>query len=367
MSKKSNPNKQNKTLNPIERAILKKAQSFIDAERLFWKKRYEVEAQYRKNASMFELGMQKSIPDNLSSEVWALKDGVAFVRYYSPSKQGEVHFKVLNITLEEWGNDYLLVPYGEQHISLAKMGMFRGLGNVTFQNCKLNEVEILYAELVHLFYDHGSFPNYFQDSIIDFQLSLLATQSNMPESTGHRQGKNFNKIDQLKLIVSEFECLLEDATKEEQLQIFLKKHPMLLSPTASQIPKQKLGSDFVTDFVLAETQQQGSKYILVEIEKSTHRIFLNDNSSLSKEVDHAIKQTVDWDVWLEKNKAYLQGKLPNFETPEYLIVIGRGNQLDENANEYLRSYNRRLNNTQILTYDDLLVRFKKLIEKLECD
>ena len=86
---------------------------------------------------------------------------------------------------------------------------------------------------------------------------------------------------------------------------------------------------------------------------------------MAKPVNHALKQTRDWDVWLEDNKAYLQGKLPGFETPTYMVVIGRGHELDETQKKYLRSYNREWKNTELLTYDDVLVRYRSMIEQLK--
>ena len=93
-------------------------------------------------------------------------------------------------------------------------------------------------------------------------------------------------------------------------------------------------------------------------------MMIKDNS-LSSQTNHAIKQTRDWDVWLESNKAYLQGKLPGFETPLYLVIIGRGNSLDDTAKAYLRSYNRDWKNIELLTYDDVLVRFNGVIKTLK--
>ena len=143
------------------------------------------------------------------------------------------------------------------------------------------------------------------------------------------------------------------------MQVFLKDHPFVLHPASEQIPKKKLGEDFVTDFVLVTTTAQGPTYLLVEIERAAHPL-LTQEFTLTKEVNHAIKQTRQWDVWLEKNKAYLQNKLPGFETPKYLVVIGRGNKFDEDQKAYLRSYNREWKNLELLTYDDVLKRFNNI-------
>jgi Domain of unknown function (DUF4263) len=122
---------------------------------------------------------------------------------------------------------------------------------------------------------------------------------------------------ELQQLAGEFGALLDAQGREEELQLFLKSHPFILHPSAECIPKQKLGEDFVTDFVLVEITTQGPHYVLVELERASHSV-LTKELILSGPVNHAIKQTRDWDVWLEQNKGYIQNKLPGFETPIYL-------------------------------------------------
>jgi len=181
---------------------------------------------------------------------------------------------------------------------------------------------------------------------------------------GHGPTTSETTIERLEQIAEEFDNLLEKHGKEEELQVFLQDHPFVLHPTADQIPKMKLGEDFVTDFVLVAPNNQGPNYILVELERASHPV-LNKDYSLTSKVNHALKQTREWDVWLEKNKAYVQNKLQGFETPLYMVVIGRGHEFDEKQKEYLRSYNRGLNNTELLTYDDIKVRYNNMITKLK--
>ena len=178
-----------------------------------------------------------------------------------------------------------------------------------------------------------------------------------------KAAEGVHTIRKLRDIASQFESLLVHAEREEELQAFLKENPMVLHPTAEVIPKKKLGEDFITDFVLFTPSDQGPTYTLVEIEKSSHPILVRNNS-LSSQTNHALKQTRDWDVWLEQNKAYIQGKLPGFETPKYIVVIGRGNNLNDIAKAYLRSYNREWKNIELLTFDDVLVRFNGVISAL---
>lgn len=160
-----------KKLTPIERALKKKAEKFLKAERDFWKFRYELEDQQVRNAELLELGISRTIPDNLSTIVWALKDGVSFVRYQD--ENGKVSFRSANITLEKWGNEGLIVPAQQGEISLAQAGFFKGLGNLTLKNCNLNDIHIGYIELHHAYYDKKQLPSAIERAIIDFQLSFL--------------------------------------------------------------------------------------------------------------------------------------------------------------------------------------------------
>ena len=352
-------------LSPIERMLKKKADSFLKAEREFWKYRYEIKEQYKKNAEAFDLEYSHTIPEDLSTIVWALSDGVAFVRYHSPGIKGDVAFRSWNITLKQWGEEGLVIPTLKGELSLARSGFIGGLGNFTLNNCTFNEIHIPYVELRHAYYDKGQMPSPVERAIIDFQLAFLGFHlRKQPPVSGGGPVTTDQTITLLKEISSNFEALLNDAQKEEELQIFIRENPMMLHPTADLIPKKKLGEDFITDFVLVTPSDQGPIYTLVEIEKSSHPILLKDNS-LSPQTNHAIKQTRDWDVWLEGNKAYLQRKLPGFETPLYLVVIGRGNTLDDTAKAYLRSYNRDWKNIELLTYDDVLVRFNGVVKALE--
>lgn len=361
-------NKRKKTnrsnwLSPVEKMLKKKADSFLKAEKEFWKYRYGIEKQHRESAEALNLDVAATIPDELSSVVWALKDGVAFARYLSPGTTGNVSFRSLNISLEQWGNEGLVVPTPQGEISLVKAGLIRGLGNITLNNCQINEIHIPYIEISHAFYDKEQMPSPVERAVIDFQLAFLGMQLREQNVVPGQTIEDANTIKKLRKLASQFESLLNDAEREEELQLFLKENPMVLHPTAEVIPKKKLGEDFVTDFVLVTPSDQGPTYTLVEIEKSSHPIVVKDNS-LSSQTNHAIKQTRDWDVWLEQNKPYIQNKLPGFETPKYMVIIGRGNSLDDTAKAYLRSYNRDWKNIELLTFDDILVRFNGVITAL---
>jgi hypothetical protein len=341
----------------------KKAKGFLTAEKAYWEQRQSLRHQHSELSRELSLPTDKLLPMELSSTVWALHDGVAFVRHKPVTGVSGVSFKVLPWTLAQWATDGPILPLEQGALFLGKSGFKVGLSNATFVNCHLNDVKIPYAEFAHLRYGEVGASPTIEGAILDFQLALLGAQLRQASSItkGPVLEATIQRFDE---IVQEFESLLGKEVREEELQRFLKEYPFVLHPSAEAIPKKKLGEDFVTDFVLVDPSSQGPNYILVELERSTHPILTQDNS-LAQAVNHALKQTRDWDVWLEEHKAYLQSKLPGFETPKYLVVIGRGNELNETQKRYLRSYNREWKNTELLTYDDVLIRYRSVVERLK--
>lgn len=348
---------------PLKALIEKKAKEFLNAEKAYWEQRQSLRHQHSELSRWLSLQTDERLPSELSSTVWALHDGVAFVRHKPVRGVSGVSFKVLPWTLAQWAIDGPIIPLEQGDLFLGRSGFKVGLSNSTYVDCQFNDVKIPYAEFGHLRYGEVGHSPTIEGAILDFQLALLGAQlrqasSNIkcvePEATIQRLGE----------IVREFESLLGNSVREEELQGFLKEYPFVLHPSAEAIPKKKLGEDFVTDFVLVDPSSQGPTYILVELERSTHPILTQDNS-LAQAVIHALKQTRDWDVWLEEHKAYLQSKLPGFETPKYLVVIGRGHELDETQKKYLRSYNREWKNTELITYDDVLIRYRSVVERLK--
>lgn len=349
--------------NAVQLLVEKKAKQFVAAENTYWKTISELRQRHHETASSFGLPSENALPESISSTVWGLKDGVAFVRHKTVGSKARVEFRILPITLEEWGKEGLIVPLEAGDFSLARSRLIGGTGNFSIINCQINDIFIPYVEFSHLRYGESDSAPSVERAVLDFQLSLLGLQmqQNPPQP---QPVTSLDTIVTLKQIADDFEKLLNEGTREEELQVFLKNKSFILHPSAECIPKKKLGEDFVTDFVLVATTTQGPTYILVEIERASHPVLTKD-LTLSGSVNHALKQIRDWDVWLEKNKAYIQNKLPGFETPTYMVIIGRGHLLSDDEKAYLRSYNRDFKHTTLLTYDDVLSRFRSTIANLE--
>lgn len=369
MAKKSVPKSNNKRRgrNPADILIANKSKKFLEAEKAYWSHQKKLFEQIQRVSENLCFDATEMFPTNLSSVVWALKNGVAFVRYKTFIGKPRVEFRILNVDLKQWSEEGIIVPTEKGDLALAGNRIISGLGNFNIRNLTINDINISYLQVFHMKYgDENNLP-IIEKAILDFQLTLMGMALQKWEKHEPTREINVNNkdiISKLKEIANSFEDILKNGGKEEILQKFIKENPFLISSSANAIPKQKLGEDFITDFVLVSFFEQGLEYCLVELERSDHEIINNDGSLTSK-TNHAIKQIHDWDIWLEKNKGYLQNKLKGFETPNYLIVIGRSINLSEDQKAYLRSYNRDWKNKKLLTYDDLLLQFKKTIDTLE--
>jgi len=164
-------------------------------------------------------------------------------------------------------------------------------------------------------------------------------------------------------ILKRFESLIKsNPVHEERLQTFLTEHPILLNPFVSTLyTKQELGSDFITDYVIKQTNNQ---YVIVEIESSTDKLF-NQNGSFSSHLTAALAQVRDFQAWISDNLSYAQKKLPSIKHPEGLVVIGRRPSLNEMQIKRLaeENYSRR-GYIKIITYDDLLDTAKNVYKNI---
>jgi hypothetical protein len=165
------------------------------------------------------------------------------------------------------------------------------------------------------------------------------------------------------IIIENFKRIIEnDSLKEEVYQEFLCKNPVLMDPLAKKIiPKQQLGNEYITDFVIKKFDDE---YILVEIEKPRNKIFTKKND-FSADLTHAIGQVIDFQEWVESDIHYAQRLLPNISSPNGIVIIGRSKDLTVVQKTKLKrlniSFNKRLT---VYTYDDILENASKLFNNV---
>ena len=163
---------------------------------------------------------------------------------------------------------------------------------------------------------------------------------------------------------------LNAAKREEDIQQFLQANPQFLIQHLGGghgrwvIPKQKLGAEHVTDFLIAEKHSFGHEWQAVELESPLRPVF-NRNGDPSQYLNHAIRQITDWRAWLKSNQAY--ASRPRTENGlaladidsnvKGLILIGRRSAIDAETNSRRRQLVQNLN-IEIHTYDYLLQALK---------
>jgi hypothetical protein len=69
------------------------------------------------------------------------------------------------------------------------------------------------------------------------------------------------------------------------------------------IPKKRLGSEHVTDFLIGQKDSSGYDWQAVELESPKAKMFTKRGDA-TKELNHAIGQILDWRSWLSRNQSY---------------------------------------------------------------
>jgi len=365
----------------LRKQILRKAKRFRDVE---WKYRARLRtsireiSQFRKSHDLPPL----NAPD-IASTIHAFLDGCVLVRHARFQRSHEVAIHLHDTAVENW-RECSFVPVSE-----TEELMFRAIGisvagpeaAIEFCDLKLSfndgKVVVLpYLGIQIIDYDAD---DQLEEPLFDLRLAL----QQLAEQKGLLTEKHLNKdevISGLRRIRAEFAELIDKHGDQERavLQPFIEAHPTLLAPGAEVYPQQKLGIDFIADFLIVYPGDQGVSFALVEIEPATCKLFKQvkkkerkpsprpdrDSSDFHGDFTHALKQTVDWSAWLERNQSHMRDLVPGFETPKLILVIGRSIGLSERQKSELRACQRQWN-IVVRTYDDLLAGVDQHIASLE--
>jgi Domain of unknown function (DUF4263) len=176
---------------------------------------------------------------------------------------------------------------------------------------------------------------------------------------------------QVRQVIDDLRTLVQDATRESELQEFLERYPWLLlnhhidpDIVISQFP---LGIDHRCDFVYFFGRSGGSFMKLVEIESPRLSVFTADDS-FSASFNHAIQQLEDWHEWCERNRDHIQSlleplfdqgyitDLPTFHHVQLFLIAGTRLQIS-NARRRRRweaRVNRAPRNVELRTWDGFI-------------
>jgi hypothetical protein len=161
--------------------------------------------------------------------------------------------------------------------------------------------------------------------------------------------------------LAEFASLLDGP--EEPVHQFLKRNPVLLSPTHVQAWSKVPFGDRFSDFVIREIPNE---YTLVEIEAPRRELFRQDGQPRA-ELTHAIDQINDWLAHIADNRSRVEAELGLTGisvSPKSLVVIGRSATLSDDDRRKLRTIQERQPRLQIMTYDDVLAQARTVFQKL---
>lgn len=154
-----------------------------------------------------------------------------------------------------------------------------------------------------------------------------------------------------------------DPDREEVLQSFLTKNPLLLSPTYEAMWLKLAFGSTKSDFVFREA---GGEYVLIELERSTHKLFRQDGQPTSA-FTHARGQTQDWKRYIEDNLSTVQTELglAGISTnPKTIVVMGRSKDLSDANRRKLTTIENEAPRLKVLTYDDVYERARALGENI---
>lgn len=176
--------------------------------------------------------------------------------------------------------------------------------------------------------------------------------------------------------VEAFSVALEAATKEPAMQRFLAENPEVLVQYLGGghgrwlIPNQRLGTQHETDFLIGDRDSTGRSWVAVELEGPQRPLFTTRGDP-SQFLWHAVRQIIDWRIWLEQNRDYAirrpeDGGLGlediNATTPG-LVIIGRRDQGPPDRPSFRRALKAQLE-IEVHTYDWLLGRLRGNVEAL---
>lgn len=166
----------------------------------------------------------------------------------------------------------------------------------------------------------------------------------------------------LETVGNNFWKLLENKkTKEEELQKFIEKNPIILSVFSPELLKFKapVNAKFKTDFALLN---QKDELVLIEIEKATTPLFKKDGMQHSQ-LTHAIGQVEDWLQRATRNRLALIddvgikgldiNKISNIKG---VVIAGRSLKEYEPYIEKLRVRK----DIEFYTYDDLFQFLRRM-------
>lgn len=201
--------------------------------------------------------------------------------------------------------------------------------------------------------------------IIKQNLHGMLGGDNRPSLTGEIQVWNRYSVSGINELVKRFGAVLQEATREEELQTFIEDNLLLLNLFSPQrvFFKAPILSKFKTDFAILSHSKE---LILIEIEKASTRI-LKADAGLHSEAQHAMDQVQSWLSCTSEHRAAVLdgiGLLPS-EVGAIRGAVVLGRDRDWPSEDLRRLKARDFGQIRFLTYDDILAHLLGLGNQMD--
>lgn len=178
--------------------------------------------------------------------------------------------------------------------------------------------------------------------------------------------------------IAAYEAVLEAASDERPLQRHLAVNPMLLVQHLGGghgrwvLSQKRLGSEYVTDFVISERSSSGFEWQFVELQSPKAKLFVPSTGRMGPQLDEGLRQIQDWRRWLDNNRDYARrprsrdglGLVDASGSDPGLLVIGRATDLSDEDVQRRRQLDQQYN-TRIHTYDWLVRNAQSRLAELK--
>ena len=166
--------------------------------------------------------------------------------------------------------------------------------------------------------------------------------------------------------IDRLEQIIGEARDEKPIQKYLEENPHIITTLLGGrnrycIPQKRLGSEYVPDFLISDTDSLGINWVLIELETPNSTIYLRTTDQLDEYTRKGVHQVQEWREWLTSNIAYARNKHSNNglglldirPSCKAVVIVGRRVHLRE-TKEIARNQFRDDMNIHIHTYDWLL-------------
>jgi len=181
------------------------------------------------------------------------------------------------------------------------------------------------------------------------------------------------KCENPELLLNDYNDLIEQKPREQEVQEFLENNTHLLPREFVQnhgihfslcLRKVRFGSEYISDFMYLSKSTASWNCVLIEIEKPQSKYFKGKEAKYHSNFADALQQINDWRAWFSTagNKEYFFGNSIGFlKTPishtqinmKYVLVHGRRSEFETNLIRLNKVNSEQRDDFRIMSFDSL--------------